>query len=34
VSDDFEEHWCYEDDQCLELCEHDPECTHSNVTLD
>ena len=33
-SDDFAEHWCYEDDQCLELCEHDENCEHSNVSTD
>ena len=31
-SDEFAEHWCYEDDQCLELCEHDAECQHLNVS--
>ena len=31
-SDEFAEHWCYEDDQCLELCEHDAECLHQNVS--
>ena len=31
-SDDFAEHWCYEDDQCLELCEHEEDCEHENVT--
>lgn len=30
-SDDFAEHWCYEDDQCLELCQHDADCAHTNV---
>lgn len=31
-SDEFAEHWCYEDDQCLELCEHDADCLHQNVS--
>ncbi|MBR4129765.1 MAG: Ig-like domain repeat protein [Bacteroidaceae bacterium] len=31
-SDEFAEHWCYEDDQCLELCQHDAECEHQNVS--
>ena len=31
-SDEFAEHWCYEDDQCLELCEHEEDCEHENVT--
>ena len=31
-SDDFAEHWCYEDDQCLELCQHDADCAHANVS--
>lgn len=30
-SGDFAEHWCYEDDQCLDLCEHDEDCEHLNV---
>ena len=31
-SDEFAEHWCYEDDQCLELCDHDQNCEHLNVS--
>ena len=31
-SDDFAEHWCYEDNQCLELCEHEADCAHTNVS--
>lgn len=31
-SDEFAEHWCYEDDQCLELCNHDADCAHLNVS--
>ena len=30
-SEDFAEHWCYTDDQCLELCNHDAECAHNNI---
>ena len=31
-SDDFAEHWCYEDGQCLEQCDHNPDCAHNNVS--
>lgn len=31
-SPDFAEHWCYEDDQCLEKCAHDADCAHQNVS--
>ena len=31
-SDDFAEHWCYEDDQCLEFCQHDEGCEHPDVS--
>lgn len=29
---DFAEHWCYEDDQCLEKCNHAAGCAHQNVS--
>lgn len=29
---DFAEHWCYEDDQCLEKCSHNADCAHTNVS--
>lgn len=28
VSDDFMEHWCYADGQCLEFCNHEEYCPH------
>ena len=31
-SPDFADHWCYEDDQCQEKCDHDPNCAHTNVS--
>lgn len=31
-SPDFAEHWCYEDDQCLEKCSHNADCAHTNVS--
>lgn len=30
-SDEFAEHWCYADEQCLEKCNHN-DCAHSRVT--
>ena len=30
-SEDFAEHWCYTDDQCLELCNHNASCAHNNI---
>lgn len=30
-SDEFAEHWCYVDEQCLEKCNHN-DCAHSRVT--
>jgi len=29
---DFAQHWCFEDEQCLELCNHDENCEHQNVS--
>lgn len=29
-SPDFVDHWCYEDDQCLEKCNHNSGCAHTN----
>ncbi len=29
---DFADHWCYEDDQCLEKCNHNADCAHTNVS--
>ena len=31
-SPDFADHWCYEDDQCLEKCNHAAGCAHTNVS--
>lgn len=31
-SDDFADHWCYTDDQCLEDCDHVADCKHTNVS--
>lgn len=31
-SPDFADHWCYEDDQCLEKCNHAAGCAHQNVS--
>ncbi len=31
-SNGFRNHWCYEDEQCLEFCSHDESCTHENVS--
>ena len=31
-SDAFRDHWCYVDDQCLDLCDHNTECPHTNVS--
>ena len=31
-SPDFADHWCYEDDQCLEKCSHNADCAHTNVS--
>ena len=31
-SEDFVEHWCYTDDQCLEKCDHNQECAHASVS--
>lgn len=28
----FADHWCYADEQCLEKCNHDAACAHTNVT--
>ena len=28
---EFVDHWCYEDEQCMELCDHDSDCEHKNV---
>lgn len=33
-SPDFADHWCYEDDQCLEKCNHDSTCEHANVSTE
>ena len=33
-SEDFAEHWCYNDGQCLELCNHDAGCTHDNISTE
>lgn len=30
-SEDFAEHWCYTDDQCLDKCDHNPACAHGNI---
>ena len=30
-SEAFAEHWCYADDQCLALCNHNPSCAHADV---
>ncbi len=31
-SDEFAEHWCYEDGQCLDKCDHNSDCAHNNVS--
>ena len=31
-SPDFADHWCYEDNQCLEKCDHNADCAHTNVS--
>ena len=28
---EFVEHWCYEDNQCLEFCNHEENCDHTDV---
>ena len=33
VGSEFVEHWCYEDDQCLEYCNHEENCDHDNVDV-
>ena len=36
ASDEFvENHWCYMDDQCLELCDHETDdCPHDNIDFE
>ncbi len=31
-SEDFAEHWCYEDEQCLEKCNHNADCAHNSIS--
>lgn len=31
-NDEFTDHWCYEDEQCLEKCNHNADCAHANVS--
>ena len=33
-SEKFAEHWCYEDEQCLEKCNHKSDCAHNRVTTE
>lgn len=33
-SSEFMEHWCYTDEQCLEKCNHDADCAHTNVSTE